>query len=531
MIRLKKVFNRISFTLQENIRRQKFKLLIIMEQLNYNPLLLKDITIRRVVAVLFKESDILASIGNLRHEYDFEDSYSLKVWRETVEDKMSDKILKLGLPKPLTKQMMDTSKPMCKQVSGWKGFHEAYLLDSNRSSHLHFHVPILEKLCWTAAGTVDYPKTAEELVCSDVIDNVKRYKLACLYCLEEYIPQLWQELPTNKKTHFRNEKDPLQIERLALQFWWPYIIKGEESKLDNLTRSYREDQLTFHQYAFQYSATKGNKIAADFFFQKLSDEDKEASLIRATRALIASLNTLPNTLNYDYGKFPKEKVFEMLRYLLSVITSDQQMQIFLEEPDEVLRCFLHWPLQDQFSEIADIIWDFLHERSYNSLLLEMYESFQNSSHYFQTLFQEFFPRIPRFVDQQCEDDSYLDRALWLADIEALEITFRSVDAATRVGLVFSELVINHFEMFISRGRWDVMEVLLREARLSKEDRKRLKEVLRPYLTSIGVGEMNLKTRKWTRLFKYLDETNAPSKKCLEYETPTEAKKIKLSGEK
>ncbi|GBL76244.1 hypothetical protein AVEN_40445-1 [Araneus ventricosus] len=504
-----------------------------MEHLNYNPLSLKDMTIRRVVAVLFKESDILESIGNFRRKYLFNDGANLKVWRERVEDKMSDKISKFVLPKSLTKQLIDTFKPMGQQVARWKAFHEGYLLDTNECSHLHFNVPILEKLCWTAAGTVDYPKTAEELVCSDVIDNVKRYKLACLYCLEDYIPQLWQELPNNKKKAFLcNEKYPLQMERLGLQSWWPYIIQGEESKLDNLTKSYRRDQLTFHQYAFQYSAAKGNKNAAEYFFQKLTYEEKEASLIRTTRAVLASRNAIGN---YDYGKFPKEKVSEMFRSLLSVITPDQKMRIFEEQPEEVLECFLHWPLQDQFSEIADLIWDFIDEGEYDSLLLEMYESFLNSGHYFQTLFQEFFLRIPcdfrkNFVDQQLETDSYLENILGLEDIEGLEITFRSVDAATREGLVFSELVIQYFEIFISGGRWDIVEVILREARLSKEDRERLKEVFTRYLTSIGVGEMKLKTPKWARFFKYLDETNAPSKKCLEDQTPTEAKKIKLSGE-
>ncbi|GBN63969.1 hypothetical protein AVEN_5024-1 [Araneus ventricosus] len=147
----------------------------------------------------------------------------------------------------------------------------------------------------------------------------------------------------------------------------------------------------------------------------------------------------------------------MLSDLLPVITPDQQMQIFQEEPSGVLECFLRWPLQDQFSEIADLILNFLPEGYYNSVLWEMYESFANSGYYFQALFQEFFLRIPcdfkeSFVDLECEIDSYFAHILRLQNMKALETTFRSVDAATRAELVFSDLALEHFYFSISRGR-------------------------------------------------------------------------------
>ncbi|GBM43818.1 hypothetical protein AVEN_225708-1 [Araneus ventricosus] len=104
--------------------------------------------IRRLAAALFKESTILASISN------FNSKFSLEVWRETVEDKLSYKISKLGLPKSLTKLLIEIVKPMDRQVGRWKEFHVEYLHDSH-GEEIHFDEPILEKLRWTAAGVVD----------------------------------------------------------------------------------------------------------------------------------------------------------------------------------------------------------------------------------------------------------------------------------------------------------------------------------------------------------------------------------------
>ncbi|GBM04971.1 hypothetical protein AVEN_60181-1 [Araneus ventricosus] len=307
-----------------------------MEHLN--PLSLKDMTIRRSAALLFQESNTLASISNCRTRcLFFDDCKCPLIWRESVYE-MLVKISKLGLPESLTKQLIDTVRPMGRHLGRWKVFHEEYLQDSH-DEEIYFDVPILGKLCWTAAGAVDYRKTAEELIRSDVIDTVKKFKLACLYCLEDYIPLFWQELPTENKKYFCSKRGSrLQSGALDLQFWWTYIVKGEESKLEYLTRSHRRDQVTFHQYAFQCSAEKGNKTAAEYFFQKLTHEQKNASLINTARALVAFRNAIPGVYPEN---FPKEKFSDVLRYLLSLMTPDQQMQIFQEEPSNVLALFLH----------------------------------------------------------------------------------------------------------------------------------------------------------------------------------------------
>ncbi|CAL1293402.1 unnamed protein product [Larinioides sclopetarius] len=97
---------------QANTRGQKFKLPIIMERLNYNPLSLKDVAFRRMAVVLWMEPNILASLTKFHYTSQYYVSEIPELWRETVGDKIVDNISKLGLPMSLTKQLIDTVKEM-----------------------------------------------------------------------------------------------------------------------------------------------------------------------------------------------------------------------------------------------------------------------------------------------------------------------------------------------------------------------------------------------------------------------------------
>ncbi|GBN13705.1 hypothetical protein AVEN_85597-1 [Araneus ventricosus] len=153
------------------------------------------------------------------------------------------------------------------------------------------------------------------------------------------------------------------------------------------------------------------------------------------------------------------------------------MRIFQEQSTKVLKKFLVRPFVDEFSDVADLIWKFLPQSDYNSLLKEMYKGrIKKTDFYFQKLFQEHFEHIPyvfrkSFVDRECEAGSYFDKVLKMHYKKAIVVTFRSVDAAASVGLVSSEFTFEDFQHFISRDRYDVVEVCFRVARLSIEERE------------------------------------------------------------
>ncbi|GBN11609.1 hypothetical protein AVEN_222353-1 [Araneus ventricosus] len=496
-----------------------------MQNLTEDPLSLKDLPLRRLSAILWVEPDILSSLSTLPQKHGFSDIQIPQVKQETPEEKISNKLSKLVLPMSLTKQINDTIKQMGMHLRDWKVFHRINL--NFHDQEIRFDESVLEKVQLTSEGAVDYRKTAEELIRSDVMDVSKRYKLACLYCLEDYIPLFWKDLPAVNKDQFYTGWSRMANGFISLKYWWPHIIEGEESVLESLTRTYRREHITVQQYGFEFSVEKSNKCAAEYFFEKLTHGQKEESLIHATKALLLSRNS---DRSYHSEHFPLIKVSEMLWYLLSQMNPDQKMGILQEHPCNVLKRFLIWPLQDHFCKVACIVFNYLPESDYDTVLKEMYKGkIRKADFYYQTLFEEFFQHIPynfrkNFVSRQCESGSYLDRTLKMNDVEALRVTFRSVDAATKIELLSSELAFKRFHSFISREKRDVMEVCLREARLSKEDRERLEEAFIGYLTSTGVAEMKLKTRKFSKFTLFPDEVNAPTKRCSEGDdTLTESK--------
>ncbi|GBN72678.1 hypothetical protein AVEN_95010-1 [Araneus ventricosus] len=481
-----------------------FASVIMEKQLNYVFMLsLEEMALRRLAVALWN-ADILASIGKLQLNPN-DDPVWIQEWHETFEDKMS----KLQLPASLSKKIIPILKAVGSEIPKWKLFHETYLSFSNEE----FSVHVLEKLCWTTAGTVDYRKTADEIVRSDVVNIAKRFQLACFYCLENYIPLFWKEL-------HEYEEDTSPDEMPHLQLFLPYILRREEYNLGYSPLT------SFPRNSFEYSAFYENKTAAEYRFWRLTEEEREASLVQIAENVIRYRN---DTYPFDVRR---GKLSDVLSYLLSLMTPEKQIQIFKELPCEVLRCFLDWPWQDLFLDIADVIWTFLPESKYDMLLLKISESIRSSGYYFPNLIQNLFLRSPidfrkHFVDFECRKSCFFPEFFYCEDVETIKVIFRNVDAAERVRLVTSKYAFQLFCNFILRGKWNLVEVCLREATLSKEDKERLEEGFMRFLRRIDRGQLEWGTPKWGGLFAFLYESDASaqSKRRSDDETLPEAKKL------
>ncbi|GBO22522.1 hypothetical protein AVEN_16474-1 [Araneus ventricosus] len=333
---------------------------------------LKEMALRRVVVLLWSDPDILASISKLPIQWYYKDE-NRKPWLKTIVNKVKDKVSKLELPKSLTKRMIHIVHPIGVEIRRWKEIHQdrfSILLED-------INLRVWVKLCWTTAGTIDDKKTAEALIRCDVLDVQKRFQLACVYCLEDYIPLLWEELHRDLKDLYQNENSSS-----VPYFCWPHILKGELDVLDFLWRTSDRKLTSFNQWAFEHSAEEGNKTAAEYFFQKLTHEEREASLMRTAHVVLAYANIY----------FLERRRFDLVCYFLTLMTPEQQMELVKARPIEVLSCFFDWPLQDLLLENAGLIWTFLPPSGYDYLLHDMADRFDY--HYFPKLFQEFFMQSP-----------------------------------------------------------------------------------------------------------------------------------------
>ncbi|CAL1267679.1 unnamed protein product [Larinioides sclopetarius] len=464
---------------------------------------LKEMALRRVAVILWSDSDISAVLKLPTCGFDIDintihlaTEKMRKECRETIVNKVKDKVLKLELPESLRKQINDIVYPISEEIKKLKKYQEDCLRDKDVKTIL----PCSAQLCWTSAGAIHTRKTAEKLVRCEKFNVVQRYRLACSYCLEDYIPHLWEKLPEEKKIIYSNNRNL----SLDLRFCWPHILKGELDKLDYLLRISHRNLTSFNQWAFESSAENLNKTAAEYFFQKLTREERETSLMRTAHAV----------LGHPYqDEFQTRTVPDLLCYLLSFMTPEQQMELVKAHPVHVLCCFLDWPWQDLFLENASLIWNFLPPSAYGLLLGRMVRKFED--HYFPKLFEEFFVQSPIdfkkcFVDEislfgiaACQ---FLSIFFESEDSGSIEVVFRNVDAADRVKLIFHPDVFKLFFKNILWERWRTVEVSLREAKLSKEEKKRLRDAFTEFLERSVSGECV--NRKFKRFFELLDETDA-----------------------
>ncbi|GBM26244.1 hypothetical protein AVEN_17836-1, partial [Araneus ventricosus] len=201
------------------------------KQLNLvSKLSLNEMALRRVIVNLWYESDISAAVGGLR-KVESPSGCARSVLWEIVINEVKEKVSKLMLPVSLKKRLMDLVRPIRSEIRIWAVYHK-HILNYLPDEDLDMH--IFEQLCWTCTGAIDYRKTAELLVRLETLDIEKRYRLACLYCLEDYIPVLWVELPEKYKSRFNEEVYPLPENVVHLEYYWASVLKGEEFKLNDI---------------------------------------------------------------------------------------------------------------------------------------------------------------------------------------------------------------------------------------------------------------------------------------------------------
>ncbi|KAF8789212.1 uncharacterized protein LOC129957133 [Argiope bruennichi] len=475
------------------------------KQLNFVlKLPLKEIALRRVAVVLWSCTDILALFQKLPFKL-FPDDKCENEWRENAESNVKDKVSKLVLPKSMLEQIMPFIRPIGSEILSWKIFHEKYLGIWRDD----FDICILKRIFWTSAGTIDYRKTAQELVSFEMLDTVKRYKLACLYCLEDKIPTIWKELPDRSKKCFYKGEVHLQSHEPQMDFCWAYVLQKTEFELECAPGRLFENQVLFCQNAFESSAVKGNQAATEYFFQKLTSAEREDSLVRTAKAVLANRDVeTQGSLN----EFPKERLTDVLCYLLFLMTPDQLNEVFNECPFEILRCFIDWPRQDYLPDIANLVFSFPPETRYESYLRFISSKIRYTNFYCSDMFQKFFPLSSDdfkkyVVDRECESGTLFCKILYFCP-ESTKIIFRNVDVEDRARLVSSNNFFSIVDRLIMGDQWELVELCLREATLSKEDRKILKENYAEFLKLSDLGLFDYRDIHRKRVFEFLDKMDA-----------------------
>lgn len=168
-----------------------------------------------------------------------------------IEKKVLENIKQLPLPEMMVKKLY-IAKHIGRQISKWMIFH-------NCDFEIPLNLP--DELPWTAQGTIDIKKTAEILVKDDMLDISTRFKIACLYCFEDYIRK-FQALVN----------EDLKCCRLGLCY------RGNEQLDLGSIHDIKEK--------FFECARSGNTVSSEYFLQRLNPEERPECLVLAAKRCI-----------------------------------------------------------------------------------------------------------------------------------------------------------------------------------------------------------------------------------------------------
>ncbi|XP_067130146.1 uncharacterized protein [Centruroides vittatus] len=376
---------------------------------------LKHIALVKIATTLWNQDDIRALMA--KFYFPLLDSEIREKWQE-IEDKVIERVSQLSQPEPLKKEILGFIKPIGLQILKWIEYHRNFLTGSYVKKNL-------SRLFWTRQGTVDKKKTAEALIKNESIDITSCYRLACIYCLEGDVRELWDSMPERKKTAFYNDGHPSFSQEHVLVMFWTYDIKGEVARLNDLIKKIKGNEMSPYQFAFEYAAIGGNKAATEYFLQKLTPREREESLVRYAGYVAHRRNSARKR-----SDFPKEFYADVLCFLLSQMDEEQQTEVFESYPYKVLKCFLDWPWQSLFMEIASRMWDFLPEDDYDCLLraiiYKVIDGYKDCN--YQNLFGEFWQQSPnahkRYVIDECDSGSLLSKLFKIKDKKNLSLVLK-----------------------------------------------------------------------------------------------------------
>ncbi|GBM28331.1 hypothetical protein AVEN_229515-1 [Araneus ventricosus] len=297
-----------------------------------------------------------------RHRYLERDR--LELWK-LIEMKTVEKLS--FLPNLLNVRLSKCIRPIHEETCQWIRDHKSLLKLSSTKCYL----TCKSILCWKANGTIDRIKTAKKLVQDTNIDVKTRFAIACTYFLEGEVLSLW---------YGDNEVNVLSISRngtnAAVRFWVKHLKKGywRKHSLKAMINGY---------FKIPRIQRSGIPLRISSFFPYLSYETKKRYFSR---------------VDYITGVHQDD-----FRLCMQIMDERERVELFCKYPAYSLCCFLEWPLQSLFMEMAHRLWSHMNKYQFHAVLdyivmnyiLKGLDDFD-----YVELLKEFWRLIPAFLKDE-----------------------------------------------------------------------------------------------------------------------------------
>ncbi|KAF8792636.1 hypothetical protein HNY73_004208 [Argiope bruennichi] len=289
---------------------------------------LKHMTLAKTTIAICRDSEIRCFINELNFLWD--KTAGEDKWKGLM-DKAEEKINELPVPPQLHQCILALIKPISLEIARWKYDHLKILGDKFDFQSC--------RLFWAPEGTVDRKKTAEMLILNKNICIINRFFLACCYCRQNDVEEIWNIMCPTERILIYNEKDYYS----NVIFWRSWLeskgaIVWVELLEQLLNRIYPDTICNYHKYLIWLRG----------FFDKLTTEQQKVGI----------WYTVIHTFK-DHDNF---------RFCISQLNEEKRELVFKEYPLRLLRFFLDWPYQSLFSEAAEQMWKYLDKSDFRYLL-------------------------------------------------------------------------------------------------------------------------------------------------------------------
>lgn len=455
---------------------------------------LEHIALLKVVLKLWNQDDI----KNLMSKFCFPffNTDLTDEWLK-IEDRVREKAVQLPLPKLLKDETLGFIKPIGFQILRWMEHHR----------DTFFNIDLPDEFLLTPQGTINEKETAKMLIENESLDISTRYKMSCVYCLEEDILRLWNKLPEERKRTFYSEEDPTYVHQHELVFLWTYDIKGEIAKVNDMIERKLQQRCSPYQYAFECAVKHGNRVAIQYFFKKLTSSERKESLMKSVGYIVYERLDINKCSEFLY-----EYYSDVLCILVSLMDEEQQMEVFKDFPCHFLISFLDFPWQIFFMEIANRMWNFLPEDVYGVLLLRMVDKLNQGYRDFnyRKLFMEYWQQSPnshkRYVLNESHESYLLLKIFKSKDKNIIKLFFQDAMINEKKKFLYSYCGQDICEDLIDCEEWDLLGFFLRECISSKDEMIKFKQDFQLYIIGISSrDEFEKRKDKWDKFLHMLDD--------------------------
>ncbi|GFS41143.1 uncharacterized protein NPIL_381401 [Nephila pilipes] len=293
-------------------------------------------------------------------------------WENIIKKKISS----LNLPLILEKNIYALMKPLSDEIDQWKEQHFPIL-----------YYGILEQFIeyvWKDNGTIDRIRTAKIYIQCESNNIYLRFKMACVYWLEEEAKQLWEKMEEISRKRLSGFRVFQKNSR------WEYAVKDWITFLKSGAGNWRNHPFSrpLFWYCLDSVVIQGNLL------QLLSPQEQ----------LIVFKMIMKKTL------IPRQtKIFCLLK-----MSAEQLEDVIKEEPLQTFLSLCNWPLHRQFQKMTDCIFLLLTEIEFLQFLHEVvyYKVNQDWMDWdYVELLNELWNRSPEHFKQHVESSDILKMAL------------------------------------------------------------------------------------------------------------------------